>query len=144
MPRGILWVASRVVNPDALSSEKFCDWYENVSKRHNHNLLRHSFPSQRHIQEVLSLSGVPSAARYEALQPQPDTKAWSNEAPWLTVYEMRDIDYRESDDFKGLDGQSEPSQELLEGVFKNARFDTRFYEEVQVYEKENARQGMLL
>lgn len=43
---------------------------------------------------------------------------------------MPDIAYRETDEFRGLDGQSRPSEELLEGVFKQARFDTRFYEEV--------------
>ncbi|KAH7377668.1 hypothetical protein BKA66DRAFT_422017 [Pyrenochaeta sp. MPI-SDFR-AT-0127] len=122
--KGVLWVSSRVVHPASLSVEKFCEWYENT-----------------HIQEVLSLAGIPSAVRYEALQPQPDAKAWSNEAPWLTVYEMPDIEYRNTDDFKSLDGQSEPSQNLLEGVFKNARFDTRFYEEVQVFENEGVQKG---
>ncbi|KAJ4375989.1 hypothetical protein N0V83_001269 [Neocucurbitaria cava] len=47
---------------------------------------------------------------------------------------MSDIEYRNSREFRGLDGQSAPKGELLEGVFKQARFDTRFYEEVQVYE----------
>ena len=47
---------------------------------------------------------------------------------------MPDIAYRESEEFKGLDGQSEPARELLEGIFKNARFDTRFYEEIQCFE----------
>lgn len=47
---------------------------------------------------------------------------------------MTDIEYRNTREFKGLDGQSAPKEELLEGVFKQARFDTRFYEEVQVYE----------
>lgn len=31
MPRGILWVSSRILNPDKLSAERLCDWYENVS-----------------------------------------------------------------------------------------------------------------
>lgn len=30
MAPGILWVSSRIVNPDKLEVEKFCDWYENV------------------------------------------------------------------------------------------------------------------
>lgn len=50
-----------------------------------------------------------------------------------TVYEMDDIEYRNHPDFLALDGQSPPSQELLDGIFKNARFDTRFYKEVQVF-----------
>jgi hypothetical protein len=55
---------------------------------------------------------------------------------------MPDITYRETDEFRGLDGQSEPKQELLDGVFKRARFDTRFYEEVQVYEPERSKEGV--
>ncbi|KAF2032161.1 hypothetical protein EK21DRAFT_99254 [Setomelanomma holmii] len=65
-----------------------------------------------HIQEVLSWPGLPSA----------------------TLYEMRDIEYRHSDDFKALDGQTTPSKDLLNCVFKNARFDTRFYAEVQNFQ----------
>lgn len=56
MAPGVIWVSSRVshlpnpqTNVDALTPEKFCDWYENI-----------------HIQEVTALSGVPRAARYEA------------------------------------------------------------------------------
>lgn len=50
---------------------------------------------------------------------------------------MDDIEYRKHPDFLALDGQSPPSQDLLDGIFKNARFDTRFYEEVQVYTNPN-------
>jgi hypothetical protein len=46
---------------------------------------------------------------------------------------MSDISYRNHADFRNLDGQSKPSEELLEDIFKNARFDTRFYTETQVY-----------
>lgn len=59
-----------------------------------------------------------------------------------TVYEMPDIEYRNTDDFKGLDGQSEPAKELLEGIFKNVRFDTRFYREVQFFENEGVKKSM--
>jgi hypothetical protein len=127
MPAGILWVASRIKKP-TLSHEKFCSWYENV-----------------HIQEVTALSGVPRAARYEGIQPSPFPGALSDDAPWLTVYEMPDIGFRENKAFRGLDGQSEPKKELLEGVFKQARFDTRFYECIQVHEnKGGAKKGMAL
>lgn len=50
---------------------------------------------------------------------------------------MTDISYRSDPAFLALDGQAPPSQELLDGVFRNARFDTRFYEEVQVYDNPN-------
>jgi hypothetical protein len=44
-------------------------------------------------------------------------------------YEMPDIDFRQSEEFKSLDGQSKPKGDLLDSVFRQARFDTRFYEE---------------
>ncbi|OAK99408.1 hypothetical protein IQ06DRAFT_336940 [Phaeosphaeriaceae sp. SRC1lsM3a] len=116
MTKGVLWVSSRVTKPDKLSAHR---------------------RTQIHIQQVLSLAGLPSAIRYEAIQPQPSADTWSSEAPWLTVYEMDDIEYRKHPDFLALDGQSPPSQDLLDGIFKNARFDTRFYEEVQVYTNPN-------
>ncbi|KAF2014638.1 hypothetical protein BU24DRAFT_493198 [Aaosphaeria arxii CBS 175.79] len=118
MPPGVLWVSSRILpSAPTLAPQSFCTWYE-----------------ETHIQEVTSLPGVPRAARYEALSPQPSPTTWSSLVPWLTVYEMPDVDYRSTEEFKELDGQSRPGQELLEGVFRQARFDTRFCEEVQWFE----------
>ncbi|KAL1604863.1 hypothetical protein SLS60_004403 [Paraconiothyrium brasiliense] len=120
MPSGIIWVSSRIAHPaqprhdvEVLTPERFCAWYE-----------------ETHIQEVTALEGVPGAVRWEAVQPQPTANAWSIEAPWLTVYSMPDIDYRNSKEFKGLDGQSAPKERLLHEVFEQARFDTRFYERI--------------
>ncbi|KAF2439030.1 hypothetical protein P171DRAFT_340638, partial [Karstenula rhodostoma CBS 690.94] len=122
MPKGIIWVSSRLSYPPrdqtragipALTPERFCDWYENT-----------------HIQEVTALGGVPGAVRWEAVHPQPTSHAWSAAAPWLTVYEMPDVAYRNTPEFKGLDGQSPPKDALLHEIFEQARFDTRFYEEL--------------
>lgn len=41
---------------------------------------------------------------------------------------MPDIDYRMTEEFCGLDGQRAPRDDLLKGIFEQARFDTRFYE----------------
>lgn len=123
MTKGVLWVRSRVVESERLSDDKFCEWYENT-----------------HIQEVLSLSGVPSAARYSSLRPESEPKT-SNYAPWLTLYEMPDIEFKNSAEFKGLAGQSPPTKELIEGIFKGARFDTRFYREVQCVEGSSGKKG---
>ncbi|KAF2733819.1 hypothetical protein EJ04DRAFT_494675 [Polyplosphaeria fusca] len=119
---GILTVSSRLSHPTTLTPTHLCAWYENT-----------------HIQQVTSLPGVPRAARYEALSPSPSSapNQWSALAPWFTVYELPDLDYRHSAEFKGLDGQSKPDEALLEGVFRQARFDTRFYEEVQRYGDES-------
>ncbi|KAF2265103.1 hypothetical protein CC78DRAFT_616242 [Lojkania enalia] len=120
MAPGIIWVSSRIVDP-ALTPKEFCTWYENT-----------------HIPEVTALPGVPRAERYEAMAiPSPSSesqKFLSDNAPWLTVYSMPDIEYRNTSAFRGLDGQSEPEESLLENVFRHARFDTRFYEEMQVFE----------
>lgn len=63
------------------------------------------------------------------MHPQPSPRVWSVAAPWLTVYEMPDIAYRNTTAFKGLDGQSNPRDVLLHEIFEQAQFDTRFYEE---------------
>ncbi|KAF2786211.1 hypothetical protein K505DRAFT_422566 [Melanomma pulvis-pyrius CBS 109.77] len=115
MPPGVLWVSSRTLSA-SLPASKLCTWYEST-----------------HIPEVLALPGIPRAARYEAHPKPPGPSTYSSEAPWLTVYEMPDVEYRETSEFKSLDGQSEPRKELLEGVFRKARFDTRFYEGVQEF-----------
>ena len=98
MPSGVLWVASRVKQP-GLTPEKFCSWYENV-----------------HIPEVTALSGVPRASHYESIKPFPLPGTLSSSTPWLTIYEMPDINFRETEEFRSLDGQSEPEKELLEGI----------------------------
>lgn len=125
MAPGLLWVSSRITQPATLPRDKFKAWYEDV-----------------HIHEVCALSGVPAAARYEAIPGVvPADAPYASKAEWLTLYEMDDVAFRFTDEFKGLDGQSVPKQELLEGVFKKARFETRFCEQVQVDEKVGARKG---
>lgn len=128
---GLLWVASSLVSdrPHQLTATRFCDWYEN-----------------QHIDEVVALSGVPAAARYEAvpilppdLAPQ-DRPPWLLRAPWLSLYELSEVGFRNTDEFKALDGQSPPSPELLNEVFANARFETRFFEQIEVHESELGRQ----
>ncbi|KAH7112893.1 hypothetical protein B0J11DRAFT_399912, partial [Dendryphion nanum] len=113
---GILWVSSRLSSPTTLTPEHFCDWYENT-----------------HIQEVTALPGVPRAARYEAIIPQPSDTTWSSAAPYLTIYELPDLSYRHTPAFKSLDGQSPPSPNLLSTIFLQSRFDTRFYRQTQSF-----------
>jgi hypothetical protein len=122
-PPGILWVASRITQPNKLSEERFCEWYED-----------------QHVDEVVSLSGVPAAARYEAVPmselagpPTPESVKAAEQRPnylmggkWLTIYEVDDVDFRNTTEFKGLDGQSKPKGNLLEEIFTKAHFETRF------------------
>lgn len=120
-PPGILSVASSVTRPDRCSKEKFNVWYEN-----------------QHIDEVVALSGVSGAVRYEAIPfpemtgkgdvEEKDLPVWLGRAMWLTLYEMDHVDFRKTSEFKGLDGQTIPKENLLDDIFRNARFETRFGE----------------
>jgi hypothetical protein len=117
---GILFVASKVLNIDVLDPLDFIDWYENT-----------------HIQEVQSTGGISSTQRYESLsfhKCHRDSNATAAENAnfdfeFLTIYNMPDLAFRETAAFKGLDGQSKPSDELLEKLFKQTAFTTRFCEE---------------
>ncbi|KAG9193724.1 hypothetical protein G6011_03759 [Alternaria panax] len=48
-----------------------------------------------------------------------------------TLYEFPDLSYKDSAGFKGI---TPPNADLIENVYKNTRFDIRFYEQVQVAE----------
>ncbi|KAI4628102.1 hypothetical protein J4E80_002239 [Alternaria sp. BMP 0032] len=102
MAPGVLWVASRVVNPDKLSTEKFCDWYENQQ--------------------------IPMASK--SFNPEPQYHHLNPTFQQVT-YEFPDLAYRESEDFQNIAGKNPPSQELINTVYKNSAFAIRFYEEIQ-------------
>jgi len=51
---------------------------------------------------------------------------------------MPDIGYRTSDDFTGIAVRNPPSPQLIDTVYKNTRFDIRWYEQIQVVESANA------
>ncbi len=124
---GILWVASTVLHPNRLNPHDFVDWYENT-----------------HIQEVQSTGGISGSQRYESLafhkqerdsSVKDDTPNEKLDFSFLTVYNMPDLAFRESAAFRGLDGQSKPSEQLLDKLFKQAAFVTRFAEEVEPEER---------
>ncbi|KAF2395588.1 hypothetical protein EJ06DRAFT_464715, partial [Trichodelitschia bisporula] len=130
MVQGTLYVSSATLDETKLPPSKFVTWYENI-----------------HVDEVVDLPGVPAATRYEAIplhqltDPRAAAPSTPTEPPswlafggWLTLYEFNDIAYRKTDEFLALDGQSEPKPELLNSVFKNAWFNTRFMGAVQVDE----------
>ncbi|KAK5169580.1 uncharacterized protein LTR77_005557 [Saxophila tyrrhenica] len=120
---GILFVASTVLHPDALKPLDFVDWYENT-----------------HVQEVQSTGGISGTQRYESLifhsrHRDPTAASLENrhcESDFLTIYNMPDLAFRESKAFRGLDGQSKPNEELLEKLFEQTAFVTRFAQEVDV------------
>lgn len=133
---GIVFVTSKVLNPSILKLDFFGDWYEN-----------------RHIQEVQATGGISGAQRYESLAFYRQHRKTGNDerrnAPsvssaglpditnqnihhdFLTVYHMPDLEFRKSATFKGLAGQSKPNERgLLETIFQQAEFCTRFCQEV--------------
>lgn len=126
---GIMSVSSTVLHPDVLDPHDFCNWYENT-----------------HIQQVHATGGISRTARYESLSfhdkyqeqnstsgvPVPENQNFKYD--FLTLYEMPDLAFRETEAFRRLDGQSKPSDEsdLLEKVFKQSEFCTRFCEEIEI------------
>ncbi|KAK3078367.1 hypothetical protein LTS18_007696 [Coniosporium uncinatum] len=124
---GVLWVSSMVARAERLSNEDFNDWYLNV-----------------HVDQVVATGGVPSAARYEAvpiLPPDAKRATWAMEATWLTIYELPSLAHRYSPAFTNLDGQSKPDPTLLDRIFRNAKFETRFYEHIETHEAPHAHPG---
>ncbi len=109
---GILVVNSDVIKPERLSRQQFDAWY-----------------CGEHIPDVVSRSGVPSAARYEHVT---DDSVPHRRLGFLTVYQMPDINFMETPEFRSLEGQSPGPN--TERIFKNAEFDTRAYEMVQLDE----------
>lgn len=89
-------------------------------------ITRHSLPNHEHDYDYLN----PNSNTHDTVHPQPSPTTHSAAAPWLTIYEMPDIDYRTTSEFKGLDGQSAPNDARLHEIFEQARFDTRFYAQI--------------
>jgi len=113
---GIIWVNSDIIKPDQLSREDFDDWYCN-----------------EHIPDVVAISGVNAAYRYEHVA---DGSTPLRRLGFLTVYLMNDINFKDTDEFKSLEGQSPgPSQEK---IFEKSEFDTRSYELIQTHQTQGA------
>ena len=126
---GLLFVSSVVLHPSKLSHQDFRTWYE-----------------ETHIQEVQATGGISHTQRYESLAftngnghqyseagsgsspPVPENKNFNYD--FLTLYYMPDLSFRESAAFKSLAGQAVPSEELVQTIFKQAEFCTRFCEQV--------------
>jgi hypothetical protein len=122
---GVMVVMSKALHPDSLNPLDFCDWYENT-----------------HIQEVQMTGGISRTQRYASFsfigRYQQDASSGSRTAEnqnckydFITVYHMQDLAFRESAAFRGLAGQSIPSDDLAEKIFKQAEFCTRFCEELR-------------
>lgn len=73
---GLLYVNSKLTEPEEFSPEDFNKWYSTV-----------------HIPDVLKTSGVNEASRWQSLDP-------NGERPYLAFYPLQDIKFPMSDEFK--------------------------------------------
>ena len=107
--QGMMWVNSDVIKPDQLSRDDFDNWY-----------------CDEHIHDVVAKAGVSNAHRYKYVD---DGSTPARRLKFLTIYEMPDINFMETKEFRSLEGQSPgPSKER---IFEKSEFDTRSYELVQ-------------
>lgn len=117
---GLIFVLSKPLptseGSSSLTAEDFCTWYE-----------------ETHIQEVQATGGISSTQRYERVNLNQKCRY-----DFLTVYHMPDLQFRHAAVFKGLAGQSRPSDELVAKIFERAEFCTRFCEEVEDDDVESA------
>ena len=74
---GILFVNSKITKPDELSPEDYTKWYEKV-----------------HIPDIFKTSGIKEASRWETVDPK-------SERPYLALYPLEDLNFLETDEFKG-------------------------------------------
>ncbi|KAJ6283815.1 hypothetical protein J3E71DRAFT_351238 [Bipolaris maydis] len=128
-PPGIMWASSRITHPERLSVDKYSDWYEN-----------------KHIKDVLVLPDAVAAVKYQAVErPVKDggeERTYSGDMPWLVVYELPDmVGFRESDGFKNMSQRNPPTQAEIDTIYMNTQFAIRFYEEVQRFEGEKAKEN---
>lgn len=74
---GLLYVNSKIIQPDKLSPEQYTQWYE-----------------ETHIPDIFRTSGIDEAYRWLALDPATDR-------PYLALYPLKDISFLQSPKFKG-------------------------------------------
>jgi hypothetical protein len=122
---GVLFVTSKSVNPSVLDPVDFTKWYENS-----------------HIPEIQSTGGFSNTQRYESLtftkdhrdkslSSVPENKNFAYD--FLTTYNMPDLHFRDSEEYKSLSKKARPdNQMLVEKIFKQAEFNSRFCEQQSV------------
>jgi hypothetical protein len=115
---GILWINSRVTNPEALSVSAFESWYENI-----------------HIPDIIGakLGGVVSSWRYRCADS-------NRSAPFLAVYKVPSMAFLQSPEFKAIP-MTHPSLPGNGPIHRFAEFDARFLGFSQSWRSKSARSG---
>jgi hypothetical protein len=116
--KDILWATSKITKPDAVTPSTFDKWYNEV-----------------HIPDVLKTSQIHSAYRYKNIDP-------SAERPCFALYPVDDTNFGDSKEFANIPSTSNLFPDNG-SVYDFVDFDVRFYDPVQVFEKEGAPAGML-
>jgi len=115
---GILWENSGVTSsPENLTDEKFNEWYNDV-----------------HIPDVLKIVGIHSAYRYKSIQ------SASNSA-YLALYPISNISLLESPELRSILTISDYFPGSSYSCYDYAKFESRFYEHIDGYEKPGAKSG---
>ena len=106
---GIMFVQSKILDPDVLSEKTYIEWYED-----------------EHIAEIMETSGVNSAFRYKNADPSVDK-------PFLATYPLGDLAFTQGEEFKKIKVHSD---KLPGGgpIYDLADFDVRYYGLIQTYE----------
>ena len=117
---GILWINSKVTDPDSLSVDSFEKWYEEI-----------------HIPDIIAAKpgGVVSSWRYLCVDPD-------RPAPFLAVYKVPDMRFLQSTEFKNIP-MVHPTLPGNGPIHRFAAFDARFLAHVETWKSAKASQGIL-
>lgn len=110
---GLLYVNSKITDPEKLSASVFTQWYESV-----------------HIPDIFETSGIKSAYRYfttSSSSSGTNGTTTSVERPYLALYPLKEVAFLQTDEFKAIPVHSDLVQTSTKCVFDVADFDTRYY-----------------
>ncbi|RVX71600.1 hypothetical protein B0A52_03784 [Exophiala mesophila] len=110
---GLLYVNSKITDPDKLSASVFTQWYEKV-----------------HIPDIFETSGIKSAYRYFTTS----NSSTSVDRPYLALYPLKEVGFLQTDEFKAIPVHSDLVPTSTKCIFDVADFDTRYYTNVDKVE----------
>ncbi|EXJ71821.1 uncharacterized protein A1O5_05631 [Cladophialophora psammophila CBS 110553] len=114
--RGIIGAFSTNARPDLFPDDALMSWYDNI-----------------HIPDVIATSGMKTALRYEALDP-------NAKYSWLVVYPVKDINFAGTEEFDNIPkgGHEEIDAHQFTDL---AQLDLRIGARIQVFEPPSATKG---
>ncbi|CAK7203428.1 hypothetical protein SEUCBS139899_006162 [Sporothrix eucalyptigena] len=115
---GILWINSKVTDPESLPVDKFTRWYEDV-----------------HIPDIIAArdGGIISSWRYQCANTD-------RAAPFLAVYKCPNMGFIQSTEFKSIP-MTHPTLPGNGPIHRFADFDARFLEHIETWSSLDAADG---